>query len=110
MIAVQETTKWDWKYQPNHTYLLDGDKIVAYIPKGTTVPQYLKSVMRLNQRGRTFRELKVNPFKVQASDKKIIKVQGSKGNTYEIDPDEKTCTCPGYVYRGACKHLKEVLK
>ena len=110
MIAVLETTKWDWECQPNHTYLLDGDKIVAYIPKGESTPKYFKGVLRINKRGRTFRELKVSPFKTQPSDKKIIKVQGSKGNTYEIDPVEKSCTCPGWMYRGKCKHIEEYLK
>lgn len=110
MIAVIETTKWDWEHQPNHTYLLDGEKIVAYIPKGTTEIRYLKSRMTINKRGRTFRELKVNPFKVAPAPKNILKIKGSKGNTYEIDLVEKTCTCPGFMYRGKCKHAEEYLK
>jgi hypothetical protein len=110
MIAVIETTKWDMDFQPNHTYLLDGEKIVAYIPVGTTEIRYVKSRMTINKRGRTFRELKVSPFKKQAPAKNIIKIKGSKGNTYEIDLVEKTCTCPGFMYRGKCKHADEHLK
>lgn len=110
MQAVRETTKWDWEFQPNHTYLLDGDKIVAYIPKGSTTPHYFQKMMRLDKRGRKFVELSVNPFVTPVADKKIIKITGSKGNVYEVDPEAETCTCPGFMYRGKCKHLDEVLK
>jgi uncharacterized Zn finger protein len=35
-------------------------------------------------------------------------VKGSKGQTYIINLDENTCTCSGYTFRGACKHIKEL--
>lgn len=33
-------------------------------------------------------------------------VSGSKGNTYTVTESNgvKSCTCPGFVYRGNCKH------
>jgi uncharacterized Zn finger protein len=37
-------------------------------------------------------------------------VSGSKGNVYSIDTDDKTCTCPGYMHRGTCKHIMELVK
>lgn len=104
MIAVQETTKWAGDIQPNFIYLLDGDKIVSYIPKGTSKIITLNKPLKLDRRGRTFIELKKNPFKVKV-ESNLIKVSGSKGNTYWVDPDAKTCTCPGFQFRNHCKHI-----
>jgi hypothetical protein len=40
---------------------------------------------------------------------KTIKVQGSKGNVYTVTKvgDQWNCTCTGFMYRKACKHLDE---
>jgi len=109
MKAMQETTVWESDFQPNHIYLLDGDKAVAYIPWGTGTAQYFKKPLRLDLRGRQFTALKVNPFEVPEADATTITVQGSNGKTYEVDPEAQTCTCPGYTFRGQCRHVAEAL-
>lgn len=109
MIAVQEVTVWESSFQPNHTYLLDGDRAHAYIPKGTTKVIELSNPLRIDKRGRKFVELKKNPFKVKL-DSHLIKVAGSKGDTYFVDPENKTCTCSGFQFRNRCKHLDSVVK
>jgi hypothetical protein len=110
MEAVKEITVWTDGSKCNHTYLLDGDKMVAYIPFGKTVQTIFKNPIRIDKRGRKFEKLKVNPFKVvdEPVDSHIIKVQGSKGETYTVNTEEHTCTCPGFTFRGACKHTKEL--
>ena len=45
-----------------------------------------------------------------ASDRIEKKVQGSKGNEYTVvkEHGKSSCTCPGFTYRGQCKHLMEL--
>jgi hypothetical protein len=106
MQALLETTDWP---HPNHTYLLDGNNLVAYIKRGETVPFYFKNPIKgFDKRGRKFQEVKKNPFNVTTKTS-LIEVKGSKGNSYFVDADTKTCTCPGYTFRGTCKHITELV-
>lgn len=108
MQALRETTEWDSPNAPNHTYLLDGNTLVAYIKQGESKPFYFKNPIKgFDKRGRKFVEVKPNPFKQKAVSNTIA-IQGSKGQTYYVDPDAKTCTCPGFTFRGTCKHLENV--
>lgn len=106
---------------PAHTYLVDGTTLIAYIKVGETVPFYFKNGIKgFSKSGRKFDLVKHNPFNDWAKLLKahievaevlpfIKKVQGSKPNTwYEVNTDEHTCTCPGFTFRGACKHIKEL--
>lgn len=105
MEAVVETTVWSGTVQPNHTYLFDGNKMLAYIKKNDTVPFYFKEPITIDKRGRKFVAAKPNPFRAIKEKDTIIKVAGSKGAVYSIDTESKTCTCAGYTFRGTCKHL-----
>jgi len=109
MEAVIETTEWSGSIQPNHSYLLDGSKMIAFIKKGGTVPFYFKNPITIEKRGRKFVALKVNPFKQIKQDSTIIKVAGSKGAVYSIDTEANTCSCMGFGFRGKCRHLSELL-
>lgn len=105
VIAVQETTIWKQvKRQPNHVYLMDGTKAVAYIPWGEGKPFYFKQPLTIDRRGRKFVELAENPFD-HAVKTTLRAVQGSKGQTYWVDDQAGTCTCPGFTFRGQCKHV-----
>ena len=109
MEALLETTVWNDPNTPNHTYLLDGTSLVAYIKKGETTPFYFKNpIKNFDKRGRKFQVVKPNPFKGVKEKSTIIKVTGSKGSVYSIDTEEKTCSCPGFMYRGSCKHILEL--
>ena len=102
MEALKETTGGQF---PAHTYLLDGNNLVSYIKKGETEPFYFKNPIKgFDKRGRKFESVTPNPFRVKTQSN-LIKVKGSKGNEYTIDTDAQTCNCPGFTFRGSCKHL-----
>jgi hypothetical protein len=108
MQALQETTDWA---TPNHVYLLDGNNLVAYIRNGTTEPVYFKNPIKgFSKSGRKFKPVEPNPFKSApevAVNPNLVRVQGSKPNTwYEVDTLQGSCTCPGYTFRGSCKHVR----
>jgi hypothetical protein len=104
MEAVRETTGGLF---PAHIYLLDGNNLVSYIKTGETEPFYFKNPIKgFDKRGRKFESVTPNPFKVKTQSN-LIKVKGSKGNEYTIDIDAQTCNCPGFTFRGTCKHLAE---
>ena len=109
MQALKETTEWPDRATPNHTYLLDGDRLVAYIRSGTSEPKYFNSPIRgFSKTGRKFESASLDLFELPTQVSKVKQVVGSKGDVYIINLDELTCTCPGYSYRGACKHTKEL--
>ena len=107
MQALREITVWEGNVQPNHVYLMDGDKAVAYIKAGSDQPFYFTNPMRIDKRGRKFEKLDTNPFE-KSVESTTIEVQGSKGNVYYVDPVAKSCTCSGFMYRGNCRHLKDL--
>ena len=53
--------------------------------------------------------------KIEVLLKKVIftKAIGSKGDIYDVDIENMTCTCPAFAYnpyQTSCKHLKKALK
>lgn len=109
--VLKEVTE-DWVVDyllPNHTYLIEGDKIIAYKPWHDDPVQHLSGRMRLDRARRKFKELPYVPSEWEMEEEQapsnIVVVEGSKGNTYEVDVEEGTCTCPGFTFRGKCKHV-----
>lgn len=108
MEAVKEITEWkvDGR-QPNHTYLLDGDKILAYRQWHTGEPIW-GSPMRFDRRYRKFEPADLKLFGIvdtPAVNSSTKVVTGSKGDLYTVDTDAGTCTCPGFKFRGHCRHI-----
>ena len=102
MQAYKETTTWP---SPNHTYLLDGNTLIAYIKEGEVEPYYFKSPIKgFDKRGRTFLTVKTDPFEIK-TETTLRKVDGSKGAVYWVNDDDHTCSCPGFQFRGTCKHI-----
>jgi len=113
MEAVREVTVWTGiSRQPNHDYLLDGDRVLAYRKwgQGDIIP--CSGRLKIDRRGRKFVKLDPNPFEAlqhsQRDEPVVVEVKGSKGTSYFVNKDEGRCTCPGFTFRGTCRHLKEV--
>jgi hypothetical protein len=88
---------------PAHIYLIDGNNLISYIKKDTTEAFYFKNPIKgFDKRGRKFEVVNPNPFK-QQKETHANTVIGSSGQVYTVTED--SCTCPGFTYRGSCKHL-----
>jgi len=109
-----ETT--DWKDSvPNGIYLLDDAKVKMYAfkAKGTEAIKVFKNPIKIETRGRKF---VVNPvqFKTKLKEDepegRFWIVKGSKGDEYRVTElnGNLSCTCSGFRFRGACKHVTQV--
>lgn len=109
MEALKEITVWKGvARQPNHTYLFDGERAVAYIKWHQGKPIYFNNPGRLDRRGRKFVKADIKLFGETKVKSSLLEVKGSKGNSYWVDPMGKTCTCPGFTFRGKCKHITQL--
>ena len=93
-------------YQP-HLYYVRGDKLVWFqvgdYSRGLDKYAVPKKFDRARRKFETIGEIEEE---VPAT---VVEVAGSNGNTYQVDTDEQTCTCPGYKFRGQCKHIAQAL-
>ncbi len=115
---LQEVTDWKVPYrQPNHVYLMNGDRVVAMSRWGKEPPEYFRSQSRIDRRGRKFIEVKKNQWGFDMKVKVITdekpqgetwEVLGSRGNTYTVSllDGRWSCTCPGATFRSTCKHIE----
>ena len=63
MEALREVTDWAVDYrQPNHTYLFDGERVVAYIKWSEGDPIAYNRREKLDRRGRKFVKADINLF------------------------------------------------
>jgi hypothetical protein len=112
---LKETTIWSDSSNANHTYLLDGNKIIAYAKFGGNDIQELKTQIKIDKRYRTFVKTKHSGLQKyikntpKKSNTKVFKVI-SKTKEYfvELSDYNYTCTCTGFNFRGKCKHITAV--
>jgi hypothetical protein len=113
MKFYQETTV----YKDNivvGTYLLNDSKslMYAYVPPDSKTVKQFKNPIRIDIRGRQFKEVK-NTFKYTIPNETQTnprwEVRGSKGDLYIVERSENglSCTCAGFKFRGQCKHIKD---
>lgn len=112
MKFFREITAWS---VPNHVYLLNNtkDKMYGYIRRGTDIAETFKKPYRFDARHRSFVEVKeLGELDLDLVKTETWKFTGSKNNTYIVQKMDGVlkCSCPGYTFRGDCKHVKEVEK
>lgn len=103
---LQEVTDWG-KYKVNNGiyHVNSSGQLVAYQPNKKAVVQVLNvPSANFSKSRRKFVKIGEREEELESH---IIKVTGSKGNVYLVDTEKKTCTCPGFTFRGNCKHVKE---
>jgi hypothetical protein len=93
---------------PDSILYIKGDLLYATKPQGQPI-RILTTPLKIDRRGRKFEELRGVEMPDLNSQVEVKEVKGSKGNTYYITmTDDPTCSCPGYTFRGNCKHIKEL--
>lgn len=112
MKFYRETTVWD-SATPNHIYLLSTDKskMFGYIKRGTDSAVTFKKPYRFDVRGRKFVEVtELGEIDLDEVKTETWEFAGSKGDSYTVQRSDGVlrCTCPGFTYRGDCKHIKMV--
>lgn len=121
MKFYQETTT-DWLGNiPNHVYLLNDsrDRMWGYVPSVGGMPSVggdLKIFVKplpFDARRRRFKPVPniwgwQEPKRVVPANS--VEVRGSRGDIYTVtrDGSRLTCSCSGYKFRGACRHITEV--
>ena len=114
MKVFVETTAWEYTTS-NHTYFMDDgkSKAYAYIPAGKTELFEFKSPLKLDVRGRKFKEVPNTVGFFPRSELKLVgkswKVVGSKGDEYTVTEEDGvlTCSCSGFKFRGQCRHTAQ---
>lgn len=105
MILAAEQTQWT-DGNRNGVYLLSNDrmKMYAFAPYGSNDLKFFKHPISISVKGRKFLVLDKND---DVEEQPGTKVTGSNGTVYYVH--EGHCTCPGFKFRGTCKHVTEAL-
>jgi hypothetical protein len=102
---LQEVTDWG-KYKVNNGiyHVNSSGRLVAYqVNKDADVLVLKTPSNQFSKSRRKFIKIGERPEELPSD---AIQVKGSKGNVYTIIDGK--CSCPGYTFRGDCKHVKEI--
>lgn len=95
---LQEITDWGKYNVTNGVYHVNSaGQLVQHNDKVFKNP-----IKQFSKARRKFTKIGERPEEL-APDVKVVK--GSNGKTYTIEDGK--CSCPGYTFRGNCKHVKE---
>ena len=109
-----ETTVWRDDTH-NGVYLLNDSKskMYAFQSFGTGEIKVFKNFIRIDTRGRKF-QLNDVQFKTGITEEepegRTWTVTGSRGDEYRVSEvsGNYSCTCSGFRFRGACKHVENI--
>lgn len=95
-----EISKWS-DGTKNGVYVTNdsGNKVYAYASHGQTEFKWFKTPLQIDLRYREFIDL----HEFEGEEDRGIRVEGSKGAIYYVKNGK--CTCPGFQFRGECKHV-----
>jgi hypothetical protein len=98
--VLQEVTDWPYK----GVYHVNGsNELVAYQASLKAPEKVFKNpIKQFSKSHRKFETIR--QYEIENNDPNVIEVIGSNGNVYTIRDGK--CSCPGYTYRGNCKHVK----
>jgi|TARA_B100001094_G_C18178176_1_gene799212 hypothetical protein len=99
--VLQETTKWEGSVSNGIYHVNASGHLVQYNDKKFSSP-----MKQFDKRRRSFTKIDEYDDLSQPKTSNVIIVKGSKGNTYTIEDGK--CSCPGYTFRGDCKHVKAI--
>jgi hypothetical protein len=106
---MQEVTEWQCS-TPNHIYIFDDclSHAIAYVPEGSRTVQKFSKPMSIDRRGRRFVDLEDHA--VEPPKASVWQVPGSRGadHTVTMSQGYYSCTCPGFTYRGRCRHVTDI--
>lgn len=114
MKTLLETTAWADGANVNHVYFMDDSrsKMFAYVKFGEGDPIRFKNPIRIDIRGRKFRDVP-NTWNFDIKEEpegRVWEVRGSKGDIYRVTEvnGNYSCTCSGFKFRGSCKHIEQI--
>ena len=101
---LREITNWgDQKIANGDYYVNSHGYLVRYMPPGKACKMFKTPIKNFSKSRRQFKLIGEWPEELPEG---AITVKGSKGNTYTIVNNK--CSCPGFKFRGSCKHLAQV--
>lgn len=95
---LQEVTDWGKYNVTNGVYHVNSAG--QLVQHNDTV--FKNPIKQFSKSRRKFTKIGERPEELASG---VITVQGSNGKVYTIEDGK--CSCPGYTFRGNCKHVKE---
>ena len=102
MITVyKEVTEWDTPTHNGVYHINSEGKLAAYQVDENAEVKVFNTALMFSKTRRKFQKLRTYDEKLDSAS---IIVEGSNGNKYTVRDGK--CSCPGFTFRGTCKHIK----